>query len=172
MAIAKSLKTFLGKRGVSYESIPHHHSDSSYNSAAAAHIPSQQMAKAVLLGDTDQRHIMAVLPANRHLVLKAINDMTCGNFKLLDEAEIARLFSDCEAGAAPALGNSYAMEMIVDRELLLEPTVYIEAGDHDHLLKFEHEDYQDLVMSSRDATISGEIIGNRLTPQINCAVFA
>lgn len=172
MAIAHSIETFLNNKGIGFESVLHRHSDSSYNSATAAHIASEQLAKAVVLVDSNHRCVMAVLPANRKLVVSAINDMTYGDFELLDESELSSKFTDCEAGVAPSIGNVYGMEMIVDEELLAENTVYIEAGDHRTLLRLQGQDFLNLVMSSRHASIAGAELGQLSHQQQSYAVFA
>lgn len=171
MAIALSLREFLHRHGVNYKTLSHKHSDSSYNSAASAHIPSEQLAKAVILGNSDGRQLMAVLPANRKLMLSAINDLTCSDFELLPQQQLAKLFSDCETGVAPAMGSAYGLEMIVDSEMLGENGAYIEAGDHRTLLKIESDDYLKLMMNSRNGSISGDWLGDHPPPSESYPVF-
>lgn len=172
MAIAPTIETFLTNKSIGFETILHRHSDSSYNSATAAHIPSEQLAKAVMLMDGDQRCVMALLPANRKLVIAAINDMTYSHFELLEESQLAETFSDCEPGAAPSMGSAYGIEMIVDEELLAENTIFIEAGDHNTLLRLQGPDFLKLMMSSRHGSIAGSEVGPLSSAQPAYGIFA
>ena len=65
MTIAASVQSYLNRDGVRYEMItPRAHQDSNH-SAHAAHIPGGQLAKCVMLQDS-QGYPMAVLPATHN----------------------------------------------------------------------------------------------------------
>jgi Ala-tRNA(Pro) deacylase len=49
MAIATTLKSFLEDHHVEYDMVKHEHSSTALESAHAAHVPSHQVAKAVVL---------------------------------------------------------------------------------------------------------------------------
>ncbi|NRB38855.1 MAG: YbaK/EbsC family protein [Pseudomonadales bacterium] len=170
MASVISMQAFLQSKGISFETVTHKHTDSSINTAHAAHIPTAQLAKAVVLKNTLNHPVMAVLPANKKLLVSALNDFTYSDFQILDEQSLTEFFADCEAGVAPSMGSRYGMQMIVDEGLLEENTVYLEAGDHCHVLKLAQQDYLNLVMSSRHATIAETAIQSQ--PPQSCAVFA
>ena len=60
MAISKTLKRYLDKNNIRYTLVAHAYTESSTDSARSAHIPLQQMAKAVVLED-EQGYIVGVL---------------------------------------------------------------------------------------------------------------
>ena len=80
MAMTLALQDFLSKKGVAFETVLHHHSDSAFNVAQAAHIPAERLVKAVLLEDDHDRQLMAIIPANKKLLVKAVSDMAYGHF--------------------------------------------------------------------------------------------
>ena len=63
MTIARRVRWFLESRNVEYELLPHGHSSTSLESARAAHVPAERVAKCVLLED-EMGYLMAILPAS------------------------------------------------------------------------------------------------------------
>jgi len=45
----------------------------------------------------------------------------------------------------PALGDAYQIKMLLDPSLTRQGDVYLEAGDHDHLIHMSMEQYMKLV---------------------------
>ncbi|NRB39237.1 MAG: YbaK/EbsC family protein [Pseudomonadales bacterium] len=161
MAIVTALKEYLSNHYIPYDCVHHEHSDSSFNSAAMAHIPSPQLAKAVIIESELGTPLMATIPANKCVSFEAIDEVTTLHYHMMKESEANRLFEDCESGALPSIGDVFGVEMIVDNRLLIDQPVYIEAGDHKTLLKIPPEAYAELVKSSRHANISMGHIGNK-----------
>ncbi len=159
MAIAISLKEFLSDHHASYEVVSHRHSDSSFNTAAAAHLSANQVIKAVILQNSQKNYLMAVLPADHRLALDELNRLMGIEYQFVSEYEIETLFKDCESGAIPAIGEAYHMDMIVDDKLLMADSVYIEAGDHENLVKLNHDEYRKLIMGTAHANIIGDVLG-------------
>ena len=141
MAIPATLRNFLDQRGIDYQVMHHDHTSCSAQTAQAAHIPGDRLAKAVVLGD-DQGYLMAVLPASRRLHLGWVHKSLSRNLGLATEREVCELFSDCEPGAVPACGTPYGLEMIVDDTLAELPEVYFEAGDHEDLIRMSRAQYR------------------------------
>lgn len=155
MATAITLKEFLSSKNVDYDNIRHRHTDTAYNSAAAAHVPAGQVCKAVVLQDADGEFLMAVLPAANRLRLEAINRFTGKHYQLATEEQLRGLFPDCETGAVPGMGNAYKMDMLLDDGLLEMSQVYVEAGDHENLIKFDREQFEEIMHDIPHAAISG-----------------
>jgi Ala-tRNA(Pro) deacylase len=70
------------------------------------------------------------------------------------EDEFKKLFGDCETGAVPALGEAYGLKVIWDDELAYTADVYIEAGDHEHLIWLERRDFRKLMKDLPHTIIS------------------
>ena len=139
MAIAHTLKSFLALNRVPFKTLQHRHSESSLRSARAAHIRPAHLAKAVLLED-DLEHshfLMAVVPATRHVEIDKLSRRMGRRLHLASEEDAAGLFADCESGAIPPFGTAYGVETIIDESLAAEPVLYLEAGDHENLVRMD-----------------------------------
>jgi Ala-tRNA(Pro) deacylase len=149
MAISQHLSSYLKESGVRYEVCTHAPSRSSAETARLANLMAGQIAKAVVLED-DDGYVMAVVPADKRVVVGELARMLDRpRLHLCDEADVARLFKDCEPGAVPAVGMPWGMETVVDEELESNGEVYIEAGDHQRLLRMSHDDFHTLMRAQR-----------------------
>ena len=153
MAIPRTLSNYLEAHRVRYDTVAHAHTESSLDTASAAHVPGHQLAKAVLLED-ESGYLLGVVPATHKLNLSWINQELGRNLKLADEQELDGLFEDCESGAVPALGAAYGLPVIWDDQLASADDIYIEAGDHEHLVHMNGEEFQNLMARLPHSTIS------------------
>jgi Ala-tRNA(Pro) deacylase len=133
MAISPTLRKFLTDNAIGYDVLPHSPTATSLNSADAAHIPGNKMAKSVILEDEDG-YLMAVIPANEHIKIRELNHTLNRNMGLATEMELHHLFTDCVIGAIPPVGMAYGVKTVVDDRLLQCDDVYFEAGDHEELI--------------------------------------
>jgi Ala-tRNA(Pro) deacylase len=143
MTIAHTLKNFLDKEQVPYDLVAHRHTTTSLRSANTAHIDPARLAKAVLLEqDLEHSHfVVAVVPATHRLQLGEAGRRLGRKVHLATEDDAAMLFEDCETGAIPALGAAYGIDTIVEESLLAQPQVFVEAGDHEHLVRMAKQDF-------------------------------
>jgi len=148
MTIAQTVSGYLQSRHVSFDIIAHPYSDSSRKAAEVAHVPPEQLAKAVILSDR-RGFLMAVVPGDRHVSLEDLWNKLGRRLSLAPESRLAPVFRDCESGAIPPLGPAYGMETIVDNSLVGQPEVFFESGDHRGLIRVDGEEFLTLL---RDAT--------------------
>lgn len=144
MTIAHSLEQYLHSHDVTYDLVGHPHSESAQRTAAAAHVPGDRLAKSVILED-DDGYVMAVIPSTHRLDLGLLHRQYHRFLGLAVEQELADLFTDCEPGAVPPVGAAYGMPTIVDDALLEQPEVYLEAGDHEELIRLSSEQFKALL---------------------------
>ena len=140
MAIATTLKTFLNDHHVDYDLVNHPRSSCSLESAHLAHVPTHQLAKAVVLED-DEGYIVSVMPSNNRLDIEWVNESTGRNLEMAEEDELPNLFQDCDLGAVPAFANAYGIDVIWDEQLTNASEIYIEAGDHENLIHLHGRDF-------------------------------
>jgi Ala-tRNA(Pro) deacylase len=133
MSIAKTVKWYLDFHHVSYEILQHPHTSSSAETAHAAYIWRDQLAKSVLLED-ERGYVMVVLPASHRIDLRKLRGTLRRKLEFASEGEIGELFSDCEIGAIPPLGNAYGIPVVYDDHLSRLGSIYFEAGDHEDLV--------------------------------------
>jgi len=148
MTIAKRLKWVLDAHHVEYEITTHAHTQTSYDSARAAHVPEGRVAKCVLLED-ERGYMLAVVPASCRVALDAMNDSIGRHFELATEAELEDIFPSCERGAIPPFGAIHPIPMAIDDSLLRLPDIYFEAGDHEGLVHVSGEAFKLLLGESQ-----------------------
>ena len=79
------------------------------------------------------------------------------HLRLATEAELKDLFEDCELGAIPPFGPAYGMETVWDESLENIPEVYVEAGDHEELIRIDGKTFLGLLGSARHGNFSVHI---------------
>ncbi|WP_111643214.1 aminoacyl-tRNA deacylase [Marinimicrobium alkaliphilum] len=145
MSIAKRVEKYLESQRVPYRLHRHDYSEGSFNTAQAAQIDDAALAKAVLLRDEDFGYRLCVLPAQHKILRHTLNQIFDRHLELVDEDELAEVFPDCAPGAVPALGQAYGLEVIWDPTLLAHENIYLEAGDHEHLVVLRRNDFERLM---------------------------
>jgi Ala-tRNA(Pro) deacylase len=107
------LKEFLDREGIRYTSQSHPTAYTAPEVAASAHVPGAEFAKTVIV-NLDGKLAMAVLPANRKVVLQDLREVTgVEHVTLVPEHEFKERFPDCEPGAMPPFGNLYGMDVFL-----------------------------------------------------------
>lgn len=153
MAIARTLKSYLDEHQVHYDTLTHTPTGCAMDSARSAHVPSHQMAKAVVLED-DDGYVVSIVPANNRLNLDWVNEELRRDLHLATEPELRNLFDDCATGAVPALPEPYGLDAIWDDHLKHVSDVYLEAGDHEHLIHLSGADFRTLLARLPHSIIS------------------
>src|SRR5437899_1289655 len=141
----KKLKEFLDREKVKYVSIVHSPAYTAQEVAASAHITGKELAKTVIV-KLDGTLAMAVLPANRKIVLQDLREVTGSDqVKFASEDEFKKLFPDCETGAMPPFGNLYGMDVYVAESLTDNDQIAFNAGLHTEVMKLAFKDFERLV---------------------------
>ena len=141
----KTLKSFLDKEKIKYVSIVHSPAYTAQEVAASAHITGRELAKTVIV-QLDGEMAMAVLPANRKIVLQDLREVTgADQVKFVAEEEFKKKFPDCETGAMPPFGNLYGMEVYAAASLAENEAIAFNAGSHTEVIKLAYKDFERLV---------------------------
>ena len=130
------MERFLDEHMIPFDLVVHPHSQTSVETARAAGVPPDRVAKGVLL-DGVGCQMVAMIPANQEVHLGKLGQDHGVEFRLADETSVSRLFSECEPGVVPGLPNAWGVEMVWDDDLMAQPDIYLEAGDHERLLHIE-----------------------------------
>jgi Ala-tRNA(Pro) deacylase len=144
MSISNTIRSYMEGHSVPYEIIAHRHTTSSMESAGAAHVESDHLAKAVIVKEGDD-YMMVVVPSGYRIHLGKLHRLLGREVGLATETELRQLFPDCEEGAIPPLGTAYRLITLVDSSLLGQSEVYFESGDHEHLIKVSGEQFTHLL---------------------------
>lgn len=156
MTVASSVINTLTESQTEYEVVPHPKTYSSIETAHAAHVADDHIAKGVLLKD-DTDYLLAVIPASQWVDLHRIKEELGRDLQLASEEEVERLFSDCSLGAIPPLGSTYGVETVLDEALTSLASVYFEGGDHERLIRVTGEQFKKLMKGVRHGHFSGTI---------------
>ena len=139
------LKDYLDKEHIRYVSIEHSRAFTIQEVAASTHIPGQQMAKTVIV-ELDGEMAMAVLPANKKVILQDLRDLTGSDkVQFASEVDFNKKFPDCELGAMPPFGNLYGMDVFVAETLAHNDEIAFNAGSHTEVIKMPYADFERLV---------------------------
>jgi Ala-tRNA(Pro) deacylase len=153
MAHAMTVGDFLERHHLAHELVLHARTGSSLESARAARIPPERVAKGVLL-NADGRYLLAVTRADCYLDLDELRRQLQVSVELAPREDLESVFDDCALGAVPPLGPAYGIESIWDEQLMNEPDLYFELGDHRHLVHVRTRDYLALLDNERHGSFS------------------
>jgi Ala-tRNA(Pro) deacylase len=141
----RKLKEFLDREKIKYVSIVHSPAFTAQEVAASAHITGRELAKTVIV-ELDGKMAMAVLPANRKIVLQDLREVTGSEeVKFASEGEFKQRFPECETGAMPPFGNLYGMEVYLAESLTENDQIAFNAGSHTEVIKMSFRDFERLV---------------------------
>jgi Ala-tRNA(Pro) deacylase len=145
MMCKERLEAYLREQQVPFEVQHHRVAYMAQDVAAIEHIPSELMAKVVLVF-ADGTLTMLVLPASHRVDIAHVGAaIGAKKVYLAGEREIAAAFPDCEVGAMPPFGNLYGIRMYVDRSLAEDARFVFQAGTHTDTISMAYADYARLV---------------------------
>lgn len=136
MSETHKLEQYLKEHDIPYEVISHDHSATSMESAHAARLDATQMVKAVLL-EGDGCFMAALTTADQEVRVGQLSQDYGPHLHLADESKIHNLFADCEPGVVPGLPLAWGVDTVWDDDLMTRQDIYLDAGDHQHLLHVE-----------------------------------
>lgn len=141
MAILHWIKEDLKKAEVDYAELHHRTAYTAQGVAEAEHVSGRQVAKAVVCFAAG-RPLLAVLPANRRVDLKRLAFAAgAPEARLATEAEMARLFPDCDVGAEPPLPHWGLVELWMDETLAGAGEITFQAGTHQDRVRMRFSDW-------------------------------
>jgi len=140
-----TIHEFLREAHVPYSVVPHRPAYTAREEAAATHVPGRDWAKVVVCF-IDGAPVEAVVPAPLLVNLDRLRELAGGHqIRLAAEAELHRLFPNCEVGAMPPFGPLYGQTVFVDALLALEPEIVFSAGTHRDAIAMRWNDFVKMV---------------------------
>jgi Ala-tRNA(Pro) deacylase len=144
MTAARVIDYLKGEK-VKYKILKHKTAYTAQEVAAAASIPGDQLAKAVMI-KLDGEMAMAVLSATCRVNFDHIKKtLKVKKAKLATEKEFTELLPDCEGGATPPFGNLYDMLVYLDEALTKQEMIAFSGGSHTELIQMKYKDFEKLV---------------------------
>jgi Ala-tRNA(Pro) deacylase len=131
---------YLERKGVPFELIPHEKTYTTIDEARALGIEADAVVKTLLL-DTASGHVLAVIPGDRRLNMRLVEDVVGDKHAhLATEQEIERDLPGIELGSLPPLGGLLKMHAYVDPEVLQHETIVFAAGTQTESIRARSED--------------------------------
>lgn len=110
-----NIQDFLSRQQVPFQRLLHQPAPTSSRRANSVHTQGRQVAKTVLLKNTDGQFLIAVLPSDKKIDWSKLATTTGkSGWKLATEQQAGSVFSDCETGAWPPFGSLYGVPTLVD----------------------------------------------------------
>ena len=156
MTIATKLKQHLDSSGVSYDTVAHPRTVSAMESAEAAHVPGDAVAKTVVIHHGDG-YVLAVVPCSHRVDLTTLQELLDRPLGLASEREIDTLFDDCDSGAIPPIGSAYGLPTMLDASLKGRSAIWFEGGDHRTLVHVSGQDFDRLMQGARQESFSHHV---------------
>ena len=147
MSVPDTVANFLRASEIPFSMVAHRPTMSSMETAEAARVSGDRVAKAVVLEDGD-RYVMAVIPASHRIDTEALSEILESNVHLVGEDDFSLIFRDCRAGAVPPVGSAYGIHTVVDDAIAEQPDIYLECGDHEHLIHVDHDGFRRLMRTA------------------------
>jgi len=145
MATAAWIKSMLEKRGVDFEELRHHVVFTAQEVAQSEHVSGHCLAKVVVV-ITDGRPVELILPASRRVLLERVRTLVgADEVRLASEAEMDRIFTDCETGAIPPLRHWRDVAVLMDASLSNARELVFQAGTHEDAIRLRFQDWLSLV---------------------------
>ncbi len=153
MGIPASIRNYLDREGVAYETLPHRRTSTLAQAAGLCEIPVSQLVRAVILIDA-QGLLMAVLPADYVLDFEALCTQLHRKLELVPGNQLSTIFDDCEPRSYPPLAPAYDLDVIVDSSLECMDVITFEPGVHTSLMQMSRHDFRRLLGNSFSGSFS------------------
>jgi Ala-tRNA(Pro) deacylase len=131
----------LDETGVSYEVLPHAHTETATAEAEALGVEPADVAKTLVV-KTPDGYVRAVVPASHRLDLHKLRETVGGGrhkVSLASEDDLRRDFPEFELGAVPPFGGQ-RNPVVVDERVAGRESVVLEAGSHDESVRIAAAD--------------------------------
>jgi len=139
------IKDMLEKRGVGYESLHHRVAFTAQEVAQSEHISGDLLAKVVVV-IADGQPVELILPASRRVELDRVRKLLGASaIRLASEAEMERIFTDCETGAIPPLRHWNDVNVLMDSSMSNARELVFQAGTHEEAIRLGFQDWFELV---------------------------
>lgn len=153
MQLATRIRSHLEQLRKNFAVIPHVPTQTLSEAASATHIDPRHLARAVLLQDK-RGLLLAVLPADHLIDFHALRELLGCDCKPAPPEQVLSVFSDCEAGSVPPLGEPYGVPVVIDKQFASSSHIHFEAGYHHSLVRMQGDEFQALHHASLHAVIS------------------
>jgi Ala-tRNA(Pro) deacylase len=145
MATATWIKSMLEQRGVACDELHHRVAFTAQEVAQSEQVSGHRLAKVVVVM-ADGRPVELILPASRRVVLDRVAKLLgADHVRLASEAEMDRIFTDCQTGAIPPLRPWKDVAVLMDASMSNARDLVFQAGTHEDAIRMRFQDWLALV---------------------------
>jgi Ala-tRNA(Pro) deacylase len=141
----QALLDLLRSRRIDFRLLDHAPEGRTADASSLRGHPLSQAAKCmvveVALADGTRRYVLAVVPGDTRVNLKAVRRLLRGRDARLADAEVAERLSGCRVGTVMPLSFNPELELVVDPALLAEDRLYFNAARLDRSVVIGTADY-------------------------------
>ena len=135
MPIAKKLEKFLKENKIKYAPIKHRTVFTAYDKAQTLKVPEKIIGKTLTV-KMDKNYGLVLIPANKNLDKMKFKKATkIKSMDFVKEAWVKKNLKGVKVGAVPPLGNLWKMPTIIDRSLMNQPKIIVNAGNWNWSIK-------------------------------------
>jgi Ala-tRNA(Pro) deacylase len=149
--------TALADAKIDFELLPHPRTERALAEAQALGVPSEEVAKTLVLRTPDG-FLRAVVPASERLDLRKVRGVVGGGKRthLATEEDLRREYPEFELGAVPPFAGSRSDLVLLDARLAARESVVVEAGVHDASIRLLTSDLLRLAGNAQVADLCHE----------------
>jgi Ala-tRNA(Pro) deacylase len=145
MTTATWIRNELDRRGIAYQERHHRDAYTAQEVAQREHVSGHRVAKVVCVM-ADGRPVELVLPASRRVRLDWVRAVLgAREARLATEEEMEAQFTDCEAGAVPALRHWKGVDVVMDGWLRVPGDILMPGGTHQDAITMRFDDWFEMV---------------------------
>ena len=143
----RALDQALQDARIPYTAFRHPAAFTAQREAAVSHVPGWSWAKVVVCFADDEL-VLAVVPAPLMVDLDRLRLLSGARaVRLAHEHEFAARYPDCEPGAVPPFGNQPAPRVFLERSLVGEAEMVLNAGTHTDAIRMHYGDFAALTQA-------------------------
>ncbi len=150
MSLSSSVENLLKKQQIPFANAVVPLSDTNSSRWHDEYLRSMSAAKSIILQDA-QGKVQVILPADRLLDLKRINQYLGRELHAVSPDEIAKFLKDHKLASIPALPKLEGWQTLVDKSVLEQKTLWADSGSDDELLKFSQEEFAKILEDAKVA---------------------
>jgi prolyl-tRNA editing enzyme YbaK/EbsC (Cys-tRNA(Pro) deacylase) len=131
---------YLREHGIRFETLRHAPVETALGAAYALGLPAEQLVKTIVV-DVGPEHVLALIPATGRLDLGLLREgLGAHDVHLATEEELEHDFPRFELGTLPSLGSLLSARVLIDPEVVKQPTVVFAAGSRQESVRVSTRD--------------------------------
>ncbi len=144
-AASKKIINFLEKTKTKYELLKHKTVYTAYDKAATLRVPEKIVGKTLVV-KLDKNPALVLISANKNLDKQKLKKLVkAKSIDFIKEAWMKKKLKGVKIGAIPPFGNLWKIATFIDRGLMKNPKIIVNAGDYNWSIKINPAVFKKLI---------------------------